>query len=89
MTLLPAQRLQDYAPAFARKGRIQEGKDADVVVFDADTILDNATYMDPYREASGIEAVIVNGQPIIRSGALVEGVFPGRRLLATTPDATP
>ncbi len=89
MTLLPAQRLQDYAPAFAQKGRIQVGKDADVVVFDPDTILDNATYMDPYREASGIEAVIVNGQPIIRAGALVEGVFPGRRLLATTADATP
>ena len=88
MTLLPAQRLQSYAPAFARKGRLQPGSDADIVVFDADSILDNATYMNPYQEASGIQAVIVNGVPIIRNGVLVEGVYPGRRQLATPVRAT-
>lgn len=89
MTLLPAQRLQDYAPEFARKGRLQPGSDADIVVFDAETILDKATYMDPYQEATGIEAVIVNGEPVIQAGKLVEGVYPGRRLLANPVVATP
>jgi len=83
MTLLPAQRLENIAPVFAGKGRIQKDADADIVIFSADHILDNATYLDPYQEASGIETVIVNGVPIIRGGDRVEGAFPGRRLLAS------
>jgi cytosine/adenosine deaminase-related metal-dependent hydrolase len=82
MTLLPAMRLQAYAPAFARKGRIQEGMDADITIFDPHTVLDRATYEDPYQEAEGIEHVIVNGQPIIRKGKLVPNTYPGKRMLA-------
>jgi predicted amidohydrolase len=82
MTLLPAQRLQVYAPVFARKGRIQAGMDADITVFDPATVNANASYRDPYQEATGIEYVIVNGQPVVRQGQLVEGIFPGRRLTA-------
>ena len=82
MTLLPAQRLERFAPAFSRKGRLQEGMDADITVFNPATVLDNATYKDPYREASGIYHVIVNGQPVIQDGELVENAFPGRRLVA-------
>ena len=84
MTLLPARRLEDFAPAFKRKGRIQSGMDADITIFDPQTILDNATYRNPYQEASGITHVIVNGQTIIRQGELVPGSYPGRRLLATS-----
>lgn len=82
MTLLPAQRLEAYAPAFRRKGRIQPGMDADITVFDADTVKDNASYRDPYREATGLSHVIVNGQVVIRDGKLVPNVYPGRRLTA-------
>jgi hypothetical protein len=82
MTLLPARRLENYAPAFKRKGRIQPGMDADITIFNPDTILDNATYMDPYQEATGIAHVIVNGQPVISDGKLVAGSCPGRRTLA-------
>lgn len=82
MTLLPARRLETYAPAFRRKGRIQENMDADITIFNPDTIRDNATYSDPYQEATGIAHVIVNGQVIIRDGQQLEGVFPGRRILA-------
>lgn len=83
MTLLPARRLETYAPAFARKGRLQQGMDADITVFDPATIAANATYQDPYQEATGIVHVIVNGTPVIRDGIQVEGSFPGQILHAT------
>ncbi|NND68995.1 MAG: amidohydrolase family protein [Halioglobus sp.] len=82
MTLLPARRLESFAPVLRKKGRLQPGMDADITIFNAATIRDNATYMEPYREATGIEHVIVGGVPIIRAGELVEGVYPGQRLLA-------
>lgn len=82
MTLLPARRLEAYAPAFRSKGRIQHNMDADITVFNPDTILDNATYRAPYQEATGIAHVIVNGQVIIRNGQQVEDVYPGERILA-------
>lgn len=80
MTLLPAQRLQKYAPIFAKKGRIQEGMDADITIFDADKIIDKASYRDPYQEAEGLTHVVVNGTVVVCDGALVEGIYPGRRL---------
>ena len=82
MTLLPARRLEHYAPIFKRKGRIQVNMDADITIFNPKTIVDNATYANPYQQATGIEHVIVNGQAIISNGQQREGVFPGRRVLA-------
>ena len=82
MSLLPARRLESYAPAFRRKGRIQENMDADITIFNPKTILDNASYANPFQEATGIEYVIVNGQAIISGGQQREGIFPGRRILA-------
>lgn len=83
MTLLPARRLEDYAPAFRRKGRIQPSMDADITIFDPNTIRDNATYQDPYQEATGIVHVIVNGQAVISQGKQVEDSYPGKRVRAT------
>lgn len=83
MTLLPAQRLEIYAPAFRKKGRIQEGMDADLTIFDAATVRDRATYRNPYQEAVGIAHVVINGQQVVRSGSLVPGVFPGTRLVVS------
>jgi N-acyl-D-aspartate/D-glutamate deacylase len=80
MTLLPARRLEKYAPVFGRKGRLQPGMDADITIFDPATIRANATYQNPYQEATGIVHVIVNGTPVIRDGSQVEGKFPGVRL---------
>jgi len=84
MTWLPAQRLESFAPAFRLKGRLQPGMDADITIFNPRTIIDNATYMNPYQEASGIAHVIVGGVPIIRDGKLVPDQDPGRRLLSGT-----
>jgi N-acyl-D-aspartate/D-glutamate deacylase len=44
MSLMPAQRLEKAAPSARRKGRVQEGADADLVVFDPRTVQDQATY---------------------------------------------
>ena len=44
------------------RGRIEKGYYADVVVFDADRIIDNATYDDPCQFPTGIPYVLVNGQ---------------------------
>jgi N-acyl-D-amino-acid deacylase len=51
------------------RGTIEVGKHADVVVFDAATVRDRATYDDPIQTAEGIEAVIVNGMLTWRHGA--------------------
>jgi N-acyl-D-aspartate/D-glutamate deacylase len=78
MTLMPAQRLQKRAPAFQNKGRIRVGSDADITVFDADHIIDKATYDAPLQYSEGIQFVLVNGVPVVKDGRLVEGIFPGQ-----------
>ena len=80
MTVLPASVLEMAAPAFARKGRLQVDADADVTVFDPATIIDRATFEDPYQTSDGIVHVITGGAPVIRDGGLLDGVFPGRRV---------
>jgi N-acyl-D-amino-acid deacylase len=57
-----------------RRGTIQVGNYADLVVFDAATVGDRATYQDPAQPSSGIETVIVNGEV-----TLAEGTHLGRR----------
>ena len=78
MTLLPAQRLEKRAPAFAAKGRIKVGADADITIFDAGKIIDKATFEEPLQNSAGIQFVLVNGAEVIRDGKTVDGLFPGK-----------
>ena len=78
MTLMPAQRLEMRAPMFKDKGRIRVGADADITVFDANRVIDKATYENPLQYSEGIQFVLVNGVPVVKDGQLVDGVFPGR-----------
>lgn len=71
MTSMPADQYNQK-----ERGRILAGAYADLVVFDADTIQDEATYVDPHRYPSGIHHVMINGKFVIRSGALT-GERPG------------
>jgi N-acyl-D-aspartate/D-glutamate deacylase len=78
MTLMPARRLEKRAPAFKNKGRIRVGADADITLFDANRVIDKATYDDPLQYSEGIQFVLVNGVLVVKDGQLVEGIFPGR-----------
>jgi N-acyl-D-amino-acid deacylase len=53
----------------ANRGTIAIGQHADVVIFDAATVIDKATYDTPTEPAEGIEAVIVNGALTWHQGA--------------------
>lgn len=63
MTSLPAEKLR-----LKTKGRICENHDADITIFDPDTIIDNATYENPRQFSSGIEWVIINGHVVVKNG---------------------
>ena len=81
MTIMPAQRLQSVAPAMANKGRLQEGADADITIFDPDRIIDTATFEAGLSYSEGIAHVIVGGVVVIRDGELRNEVFPGKAIL--------
>lgn len=78
MTLLPAQRLQDFCPDMARKGRICVGADADITVFDPAAVGDCATWTEPALKSAGVVHVIVNGQNVVLDGIFQAGVPAGR-----------
>ena len=78
MTLMPAQRLEQRAPAFKTKGRLEVGADADITVFDANRVIDRATFEKPLQYSDGIRFVLVNGVAVVNDGKLVDGAFPGR-----------
>ena len=82
MTLMPARRLESRVPGMRNKGRLKAGADADLVVFDAATVLDQSTYREPSRPPIGIGHVIVNGVAVVSAGKIVEGVAPGRAVRA-------
>lgn len=84
MSLMPAERLQNRVPMMRDKGRIRVGADADLTVFNAETVIDASTYEEPAKYSKGIRYVVVNGVPVVRDGAL-ENVTPGRPVRATIP----
>jgi N-acyl-D-aspartate/D-glutamate deacylase len=86
MTLMPAQRLEARVRSARSKGRIREGADADITVFDPVTVLDEATYEAPTRVSRGIVHVLVSGVAVVHDGRIVEHALPGRPLRA---DITP
>jgi hypothetical protein len=78
MTLLPARRLESIAPMMRFKGRIQVGADADITIFNPETVVDKATFEKGLEFSSGIEYVMVNGTFVLKNGKTVSGVMPGQ-----------
>ena len=81
MTLMPAEMLERSTPAARQKGRLQEGADADIVVFDAATIRDQATFKKPMEPSVGVRYLLVGGTVLVDEGKIVPDVFPGRALV--------
>ena len=76
--LLPAEILSASTPAMRQKGRLQAGADADVVVFDYETLTDRAEFTAMNRPAEGVRHLIVSGQPLITDGVLDVAARPGQ-----------
>ena len=72
LTSLPATNLK-----IRDRGALVPGYFADIVVFDPQTIRDNATFAEPHRYATGVRDVIVNGEPVLLDGEHT-GAKPGR-----------
>jgi len=83
-SLIPAQILEPAVPQMKTKGRLQVGADADVVVFDLNTIADKATFTDPANLSVGFRHVVVNGTPIIDEGKRLGDARPGKAVRRPT-----
>lgn len=78
MTSFPAQRL-----GLKDRGILKEGMAADIVVFNPNTIRDNATYLDTHQYPDGIPYVIVNGKIVVENGKQLRN-YPGKVLRRPT-----
>lgn len=74
MTDRPARRF-----GLSRRGRIEKGYFADIVIFDAERVIDTATYDDPRQFPVGIPFVVVNGRLAV-DGERATGVLAGRAI---------
>ncbi len=63
MTSMPAGRI-----GLPKRGQVETGWFADLVVFDSETIIDRATFQDPHQYPVGVEWVLVNGKIAIEDG---------------------
>jgi len=81
MTNMIADYLQaNGVEQMAKKGRLQEGMDADITVFDPQTVTDNSTMKDGGLPSTGIPFVVVNGTVVVKDSVNVENVFPGKAI---------
>jgi N-acyl-D-amino-acid deacylase len=74
MTSLNASKL-----GLLDRGLLRPGQFADVTVFDPGTVIDRATYLDPFQYSEGIVHVLVNGRPVLEDGKPT-GARPGKAL---------
>jgi N-acyl-D-aspartate/D-glutamate deacylase len=80
MTSLPAQLLE-----LPDRGLLVRGYKADIAIFDADKVQDQATYDDARRYATGVQYVLVNGEVSV-AGGMFTGVRAGEVLLKRQAD---
>ena len=72
MTALPARRL-----GYGDRGVLKEKYWADLVVFDPNRVIDNATFVEPHQHSVGIRDVMVRGEFVLRDERMT-GELPGR-----------
>ena len=83
-SLAPARLLEPAAPDMRRKGRLQAGADADIIVFDPARVGGEAGFADPAKPAAGMRHVLVNGRFLIRDGKLRPNEAAGRPVRGRT-----
>lgn len=77
---LPAKRLENIAPKMKYKGRLEIGADADITIFNPDTIIDNSNVKETEKPSTGIEYVIINGQIVKDKEGLRKNIYPGQAI---------
>lgn len=81
-SLMPAQRLEAMSAQMRQKGRVKAGADADLAVFDPDTVIDKSTFEKPAQFSEGFRYVLVGGTFVVREGKLQGNATPGRGIQA-------
>jgi N-acyl-D-amino-acid deacylase len=72
LTSLPATNMK-----LDKRGALKKGFYADITVFDAGTIQDNATFETPHQYATGMQHVFINGTQVLKNGEHT-GAYPGK-----------
>lgn len=80
MTSLPARRLK-----LRHRGMLKKGMWADLVIFNPQTVLDRATWIQPHQYPIGIPYVVVNGEVVLDKGKLTR-IFAGKVLYGSGKD---
>ena len=87
LSLMPARRLEARVPAMKNKGRIRPGADADIDVFDPETVRDRSTYERGKAASEGVRYLLVNGKFVIRDGKLDPNATPGKPVRAQVTES--
>lgn len=75
--------IEDAVPQMKNKGRVQVGKDADLVIFKLEEFKDTATFTVPNSLSQGMRYVFVNGIAIIENGELNRNALLGQPIRRT------
>ncbi len=85
MSYMIAKFMEDNGvEQMANKRRIQKGKDADITIFDPETVTDNSTMKDGGLPSTGIPYVIVNGTVIVKESKVLNDVYPCKPIRCNT-----
>lgn len=77
LSYVSAKHLGDMGlESMQKRGRLQEGMIADIVIFNPETITDNSTYAVAWKPTTGMKAVLVNGTVVVKEDQVLE-VYPG------------
>jgi N-acyl-D-glutamate deacylase/dihydroorotase len=60
---------------------VQEGADADLIVFDPQTIADRSTFQKPMETSVGVHYLVVGGTVLIDDSKMISDVYPGKAIV--------